>query len=187
MMKKEPFVCSWRAGPVLTAAPRKLLHNPGRILAPHISKGMTVMDIGCGMGFFTIPMSGIAGENGKIIAVDLQQQMLDGLLINAAKTGMKNITAHRCAPDYLGVKSWNGSVDFALVFWMLHEVPDQERLIRELYDTLSKNGKLLFAEPYVHVSGRAFQNSLNMIIKCGFTAAYAPKIAMSRAALLCKL
>lgn len=185
-MENEHSICPWRAGPILTASIRKLFHNPRRILTPYLSEGMTAMDVGCGMGFFTLPMSGIVGKSGKVIAVDLQPEMLGGLKKNAAKIGAENIMPHQCATDSLRVEEWNGAVDFALISWMLHEVPDQERLIRELCATLSDNGKLLFVEPYMHVSGDAFQNSLNMITKCGFAVADAPKVTMSHTALLRK-
>lgn len=82
-MKDTSGVCPWQAGAMLTTPLRKLFHNPQRILQTHLSAGMSAMDVGCGMGYFTIPMSRITGVNGQVIAVDLQPQMLDGLLKNA--------------------------------------------------------------------------------------------------------
>ena len=188
-MEKDNFICSWRIGPILTSSVRKLFHNPQRILPPYLTDGMTAMDIGCGMGFFTIPMSGIVGKNGAVIGVDLQSEMLEGLGKNAEKAGVKNIILHQCAQDSLLVEQWsgangaNGTVDFALVFWMLHEVPDPERLIRELRAVMSPKGKLLFVEPTVHVNKTAFQNSVKMITESGFTVVDTPKIRISRSIL----
>lgn len=186
-MEKKHYVCPWRAGPILATSLRKLIHDPQRILSPYLSKGMTAMDIGCGMGFFTLPMAGIAGESGMVIAVDLQPQMLDGLKGNAARAGVENITPHLCAPDSLRVEAWNSSVDFALLFWMLHEVPDPDRLLREVCAALRPGGKLLFAEPIVHVSAERFQSGLNVITDSGFDVVSRPKIAISRTAVLRKL
>ena len=186
---EKPYNCPWQAGPILTASIRKLLHNPERILSPYVAEGKTAMDIGCGMGFFTLPMSRIVGKNGTVIAVDLQPKMLEGLKKNAdreyaGETEENNITLHQCAFDSLQVGKWNGTVDFALIFWMLHEVPDSESLIRELHAVLSPKGRLLFVEPMMHVSDAKFQNSLNIMMESGFMAIYTPKITMSRAALL---
>ena len=138
------------------------------------------MDIGCGMGFFTIPMSCITGSRGKVIAVDLQPEMLDGLQRNARKSGCENIVLHQCAYNSLNIRQWDNTVDFALVFMMLHEVPDAERLVRELCDALAPGGKLLFAEPVVHVSHECFHQSVSMIEKSGLGDTGSPKIPLCR-------
>lgn len=185
-MEKQHGVCPWQAGSLLTASLRKLLHNPHRITKPYLSDGMTAMDVGCGMGFFTIPMAEIVGKHGKVIAVDLQPQMLEGMTRNANTAGLQNVTANVCGMDSLCVDQWENAVDFALVFMMLHEVPDADRLIREIQAALVPGGKLLFAEPIVHVNKQKFQESLNMIKQIGFQVIDAPKIPICRAAVLQK-
>jgi len=179
-------VCPWQAGSILTSTIRKWFHDPLRIIEPYLSVGMTAMDIGCGVGFFTIPMSGIVGEQGKVIAIDLQRGMLDGLEKIAVHAGTDNITAHLCESNSLRVGQWNHTVDFALVFYMLHEVPDEERLIKELYSALTPNGMILFVEPVFHVSKQKYQQSLNMICRLGFEVLDTPIIPVSRAATIRK-
>ena len=179
-------ICPWQAGSVLASGLRKMFHNPHRILAPYLSEGMKAMDIGCGMGYFTIPMSGMVGKQGTVIAVDLQPEMLAGLKTNAEKAGCENITAHQCGYDSLDINQWDRAVDFALIFMMLHEVPDAERLIREICGALKPGGKLLFAEPIGHVDKKKFQSSLSMIQQSGFDAVGSPKISICRAAIFQK-
>lgn len=58
---------------------RRLVQDPNRILRPYIKPGWTVLDIGPGMGYFTIPTARLVGDTGKVIAADLQQEMLDGV------------------------------------------------------------------------------------------------------------
>ena len=77
-----------------------------------------------------------------------------------------------------------GKIDFALIFWVLHEVPDSARLIREVYAALSNHGKLLFVEPKGHVSERHFDKSLDMMFSAGFKKTGSLKVGLSRAALL---
>ena len=178
-MKKQ-HICPWQGGPFLAASLRKIIHNPHRILKPYLSDGMIAMDIGSGMGFFTIPMSEITGKQGKVIAVDLQPQMLAGLQKKVQKTGIDNITFHQCGNNSLNVKQWDDSVDFVLIMMMLHEVPDADRLIREVYSVLAPGGKLLFSEPVVHVSQSKYKKSLSMIQQTGFSITYKPKIALCR-------
>lgn len=58
---------------------RKWIQNPRKILSPYIEKGMTVLDIGCGPGFFSIEMAHLVGGSGRVIALDLQEGMLQKL------------------------------------------------------------------------------------------------------------
>ena len=173
-------VCPWQASSILTMPIRRLAHNPHRIVSPYLSDGMTVMDIGCGVGFFTIPMAEIIGKQGKAIAVDLQPEMLARLEKNAQKAVVDNITPHQCATNSLNIGQWDGTVDFVLIMMMLHEVPDPDRLIREVYGALTPGGKLLFSEPIGHVKNEKFQSSVNMIQKIGFSIVATPKVRICR-------
>jgi len=183
---KNQKTCPWQGGALLAASIRKLVHNPNRIVSPYLSEGMTAMDIGSGMGFFTIPMSVIAGERGKAIAVDLQPEMLVGLEKKAQKAGSANITFHQCGFDSLNVGQWNGTVDFALIFMMLHEVPDADRLIQEVHSVLAPGGKVLFSEPLGHVGKQKFLHSISMIRQIGFEVIASPKIHLCRSAVFQK-
>ena len=177
-------VCPWQAGSILSAPIRKLFHKPLRILSPYLDKGMTAMDIGCGMGFFTLPMAEIVGANGNVIAVDMQQGMLEGLKKNLEKANRSNVVLAQCERDSLRIGKLGGTVDFALIFYMLHEVPDPDRLIGELRAALSPKGKILFVEPKLHVSGATFQKSMKMMKEFGLEVIETPKIPVSRSALL---
>jgi ubiquinone/menaquinone biosynthesis C-methylase UbiE len=90
-------------------------------------------------------MAKLVGDQGRVIAVDLQQKMLDVLLQRAEKAGLADhIQTHECEQDRLGV---DAQADFALAFMMVHEVPDQRRMYGEIYGCLKLDGKLLVAEP----------------------------------------
>jgi ubiquinone/menaquinone biosynthesis C-methylase UbiE len=168
------------AGPV-----RGLFHSPYRIIKPYLSEGMTVMDVGCGMGFFTVPMAKMVGRTGRVIAVDIQRQMLAGMVRYAGReTVADRIEPHLCGADSLRVERWNGTVDFVLVFMMLHEVSDQERMIREMHSALKPGGRLLFAEPVIHVGKKTYDGELSGMKAAGLRVATVPKIPICRAALL---
>lgn len=151
-MMTETHVCPWQRGNLLAISARRLVHNPKRILGPHLAEGMTVMDVGCGMGYFTIPMARMVGESGRVIAADLQPEMLKGMLRNAEKSEVKNrIEPRLCGKASMNIGNLSGKINFAILFMMLHEVPDRERLVREVSDALEPGGQLLFAEPVGHV------------------------------------
>ena len=179
-------VCPWHSGPLLMTSLRKLAHNPHHIVQPYLFEGMTAMDIGSGMGFFTIPMAGITGKQGKVIAVDLQPEMLAGLEINANKSGIDNIILHQCGHNSLNIMQWNNTVDFVLIMMMLHEVPDAKRLIHEVYNVVAPGGKLLFSEPVGHVSRKQFQSSVSLMEQAGFKIVTFPKINFCRSAVFQK-
>ena len=167
-------ICPWWGGYFIDNPMRRLLHNPEKIVGPYVQPGMTVMDVGCGMGFFSIAMARIVGDQGRVIAVDLQQKMLDVLRKRAEKAGVAvRIRTHRCEPNRLGVE---GPLDFALAFMMIHEVPDQSRLLGEIHGCLKPGGKLLAAEPRIHVPGNAFLQTVATAEKLGFRSVDEPRV-----------
>ena len=93
-------VCPWWHAYTFDNPLRRLLHNPSAIVGEHVGEGMRVLDLGCGMGFFSIAMARMVGDSGLVIAVDLQQKMLDVLMRRATRAGVAaRIRPHRCDPD----------------------------------------------------------------------------------------
>ena len=144
---------------------------------------MTVLDAGCGPGFFSIVMAEMVGPTGLVVASDLQQGMLQKVRQKTRGTSLDDrVLLHQCQSDKIG---WTSSVDFVLAFYMLHEVPDQKVFFQEMKSILRPGGKLLLVEPPVHVTRRAFQESLLYACDVGFTAERGPKILFSKSRILC--
>jgi ubiquinone/menaquinone biosynthesis C-methylase UbiE len=178
----SPHLCPWWGGYFIDNRFRRLLHKPEKILAPYVTTGMTVMDFGCGMGFFAIPMARLVGDVGHVIAADLQQQMLDVLQKRAEKAGVADrIQTCRCEPNSIGNRK---PTDFALAFYSAHEVPDLRRLLREIHGCLRLEGKLLVAEPIGHVTTTDFERMLSLADEVGLSVEERPSIRLSRAAVL---
>ena len=152
------FTCPWWLLFTFDNPLRRLVHDPGEILGAYVSPGDTVLDVGCGMGYFTLGLAELVGEKGHIIAADLQEKMLAGLQKRAKRTNLlSRIQFHRTEPGRIGVE---GSFDFALAFWMVHEVRDQTVFLQEIYEVLKTGGKLLIVEPKIHVSCEAFDETV---------------------------
>jgi ubiquinone/menaquinone biosynthesis C-methylase UbiE len=183
-MHKEnhPHVCPAVFAGSLDNSVRKLVHKPGRILKAHISKGMTVLDLGCGPGFFTIEMAKLVGETGKVIAADLQQGMLDKVAMKIKGTDLEHrIELHNCLEDFIGISQ---KVDFILAFWMVHEVPDQKKLFEEMKSVLNPGGRIWIIEPKIHVTEKAFQKMTGLLELSGLKIIEKPGIWLSRSVVL---
>jgi ubiquinone/menaquinone biosynthesis C-methylase UbiE len=180
-------VCPWWVGYLLASPIRKLVHDPRSILEAYVKSGMTALDIGCAMGFFSLPLARLAGPRGKIICLDLQQKMLDSLRKRARKAGLLDRLELRVSStESLGLKGFEGSVDFALAFAVVHEVASPSGLFGEIYQALKPDAQLLVAEPSLHVSKVAFESSITSAKEAGFIETDRPRIPRSRAILFHK-
>jgi ubiquinone/menaquinone biosynthesis C-methylase UbiE len=178
-------VCPARGSKGLDNAFRKLVQNPQKILRPYIQPDMTILDFGCGSGFFTREIAAMLTLLGKVIAADLQDEMLNILREKIAGTEQEaKIRLHKCQKDSIGLDE---QVDFGLAVWMVHEVPDKVRLFQELHRLLIPGGKFLVIEPLVHVSARSFAVMCEKAESCGFKVVDRPKVFFSRSALLAKV
>jgi ubiquinone/menaquinone biosynthesis C-methylase UbiE len=161
---------------------RRLIHNPEKIFSGLVTEGMTVMDIGCGMGYFTLGLAELVGDTGHVIAVDLQQQMLGIMLKRATKKGLGHrITPHRAEADSINIST---PVDFVLAFWMIHEVPDPSFFFKEVAAILKPSAKMLYAEPAFHVPEEKYNQILADAAESGLSISCPLAIRFSRAALL---
>jgi len=178
-------VCPWWLAYTFDNPLRRLFHDPHKILADYVTEGMTVMDIGCGMGYFTLGMANLVGNNGKVIAVDLQQEMLNVTLKRARAKGLApRIRPHRAEPESINIST---PVDFILAFWMVHEVLNPVALFNEAATVLKPTAKLFYAEPLFHVPEKRFRKLLADADKAGLRFSRKLSIRFSRAALLEKI
>ena len=181
LLRRHRHVCPWWSCFTFDNFMRKWFQDPVRILAPYVRPGDTALDIGPGMGYFSIPLAEMVGDRGRVIAADLQARMLARLKKRAAQKNIAHrIETHLTTRDALGITA---SVDFALAFWMVHEVPDQMRFFQEVRRLLKPDGTLLVAEPVMHVRGRDFDRTVRIAGSTGFRFKDRPVIKFSRTAL----
>ena len=170
----------WAGG--LDIGIRKWVHNPRKIFTPYITPDMKILDLGCGPGFFSMELAQMLNEQGHITALDLQQGMLDRVKKKVIGTSLEDkITLHKCDKDSLNLI---GKFDFAFSFWVIHEIPDKERLFSELKSVMKPNGKVLIVEPRVHTTKKYFAELLEIINHVGFELIGTPEIFFSRSLLL---
>nr|WP_321496868.1 class I SAM-dependent methyltransferase [uncultured Methanolobus sp.] len=177
-------VCPVERSGSLDSSLRRWLQNPQKILSPYVSEGMEVLEIGCGPGFFTMDMGRMVGKSGRVLAVDLQEGMLQKVKEKIRLSGEElNIELHKCESDRLGV---SGEFDLVFLFYVVHELPDQERFFKELSSLLKMDGRILIVEPPMHVSKKAFDEMLEIAGKAGFVVTGRPKMFPNKVVLLGK-
>jgi ubiquinone/menaquinone biosynthesis C-methylase UbiE len=174
-------VCPVERAGALDSSLRRLIQNPKRILKKYLKTGDKVLDLGCGPGFFTIDIAQLAGESGLVYAADIQEGMLDRVRKKISSYNLKNIQVHKCEESAINL---NDRVDFILAFYMIHEIPDQDKTFSELKKILNPNGKILIIEPNFHVTKQDFQNMIIRLDKAGFKIIEKPKLFFSRSVLI---
>jgi ubiquinone/menaquinone biosynthesis C-methylase UbiE len=182
MSRQKNRVCPVSLAGGLDNIIRRWLQNPRKILAPYIQEGMTVLDIGCGPGFFSIEMAQLVGKSGKVFAADLQEGMLQKLKTKIQGTELEDrVRLHKCETNTLGLPE---KVDFVLAFYMVHEVPDQQRFFKEIKSGLTQNGRVLIIEPPFHTSKQAFEEMVRKAQEAGLRLINQPKIFPNKAVFL---
>jgi ubiquinone/menaquinone biosynthesis C-methylase UbiE len=181
-------VCPVWIGYLLASPIRKLLQNPKKILCHYVKEGMMVLDIGCAMGFFSLPLSKMVGSKGKVICVDVQEGMIKALKKRAVKAGLAaRIETRLCDRGALGLNDLAKKIDFALASAVVHEIPDPSLFFTELYEVIKPGGKCLVVEPKGHVAEKDFDLTVSVAQKSGLNVVESPHIARSRAVLFEKL
>jgi ubiquinone/menaquinone biosynthesis C-methylase UbiE len=175
-------VCPVWVGYVLASPVRKLLQNPNRILKPYVNEAMTVADIGCAMGFFSLPLAKMVGADGKVVCVDIQERMIRSLEKRAQKAGLSGrIETIICNDKSLGLDDFKKKIDFALAIGVVAAVPDSARFFSEIKEAMKPTGRLLMAEGKLFVSETDFERTVS-IAKCnGFEVTDRPQIKRGRA------
>jgi len=182
-------VCPVWAGYLMASPVRRwITGKPESLLEPYVKEGMTVLEPGPGMGFFTLPLARMVGSTGRVIAVDIQPRMLDKLEQRAHEAGLLDrIELREAEPDHFTVAKWENTIDFALAFAVVHETPSPDAFFREVAVTLKPKGVVFFAEPSGQVGQAAFELEIDAARQAGFVLVSRPRVRGSRAAVLRKV
>lgn len=102
----------------------------------------TVLDVGAGSGFFTIPMA--ESTSSTVYALDPDSRMLSVIEEKAKEKGLSNI---ELIQDYLeDLSLQNDSIDFVMASLILHEVSSLSKALSKIYEVLNTGGHLLCLE-----------------------------------------
>ena len=178
----KAHICPHQMAFTLDNGLRRLIQHPQRIVGPYLRVGHSAVDLGCGPGFFTVDMARLVGDGGQVIAVDLQEKMLDHVARKARRKNVaERIRLHRCRPERIGLTA---AADFVLAYYMVHETPEPAAFLAEIRRFLKPGGRLLVVEPRFHVSKKAFVRLAALAEAVGYTIADRPRGKGGRSLLL---
>ena len=109
-----------------------------------LKPGMVLCDLGCGNGYWTLPMARDVGPEGKVYAVDIQKEMLQKLNVRAAKFDLKNIVPTLGTVD--NPKLPVGEIDLLLMVDVYHEFSHPESMLWEIRRSLTPTGVVALLE-----------------------------------------
>jgi len=128
----------------LDSPQRRVFLNSENILKRiQVKPQMKVADVGCGTGFFTIPMAKIVGDKGKVFAIDIQEKMIAILNEKIQKLKIKNVETLVSTEENIPLP--NESVDLAFMASVLHEL-DSYATVKEICRFLKPQGVLAVLE-----------------------------------------
>jgi ubiquinone/menaquinone biosynthesis C-methylase UbiE len=121
--------------------------DPSQVLAhAGIPRGAKIADLGCGNGYYPVALAELAGSDGEVYAVDVQEEALEATVSLARHRGLKNIYTIRHNLEKPGLKIPENSCDFVVLASTLHQTKNQKNVLRESYRLLKTGGKLLVIE-----------------------------------------
>lgn len=136
---------SYRGAPWLIRATREKEESCSELLkALHLQPGQVACDIGCGNGFYTLKLAKLVGEKGRVMAVDIQPEMLSLLKERAKSENVTNIKPVLSTVIDPGLAE--ASVDLILLVDVYHEFSHPERMLQALRKSLKPKGRIALVE-----------------------------------------
>ena len=136
---------SWVYADWLTRPERQREEQPDRLVnSLDIQPGATVVDLGAGVGYFTWRLARKVGRAGKVIAVDIQQEMLDMLAVNLRERGIENVETVLATPQ--DPRLPQAAVDLVLLVDVYHELAHPALTLAHIRRSLKPAGRLVVVE-----------------------------------------
>ena len=143
---------------------------------------MTVLDLGCGTGYFTLEIAKLLENKGKVIAADVQKGMLDFLKIKLRTSDLHDvIQIHNNQDTALGLTE---KVDFIFAFYSFHEMKYMDNIIIDIKNILKPETRVLISEQIFHVSRNQFDTIIHKMENTGLEICERPKIFLSRTVIM---
>jgi len=156
---------------------RHLFETPARLLKDYVKHGMTVLDVGCGTGYYSLGMARSVGPKGRVIAVDTETEAIATLRRKADVAGLsERIETRLCSAQNLGLADLDGKIDFALAVYVVHHAKAPRSLMSDVHGALKHGGKFLVVEPRHHASAAGCESTEAAARDAGFALTDHPRL-----------
>lgn len=146
---------------------RAIVQNRGKILREAgVREGMTLVDFGCGPGFFTVKGAEVVGDEGMVFAFDVQEEMIARVKRKMERVGVRNVVAEVVQTGSLPVG--DGSVDLVFLYGVYPEIDDQEGALSEFRRILKPGGTLVLHELKFEVGKKEKEERIHEVEAKGF-------------------
>ena len=177
----RPHVMPWWLGPLLVNPLRRLTTDPKALLAPLVKLGDTALENGPGYGFFTRFLAEAVGQDGRVVCVDVQPQMLRGLERRLDRFRLRGrVETRQCSTSDLGVEDLDASVDLVVAVNVVHEMSRPAAALAQMAGTLRSGGRLLLVEPRGHCPTDVFRAELRWLEQAGLRRIEQPQRTQAR-------
>jgi ubiquinone/menaquinone biosynthesis C-methylase UbiE len=137
-----PFALSW-----IVDNPLRRWDMRNALVHAGLRPGETVLELGPGPGAFTLEAAQRVGPAGKVIAVDIQPEMIAQVQARVQAAGVTNVDTHVASAYELPLE--DASVDRTYLVTVLPEVPDPVRALREIRRVLKPGGVVSMTEEFL--------------------------------------
>lgn len=117
-----------------------------------VRAGMAIADVGAGTGLFTRLFAPLAGETGRVFAVDISQEFVDHIVIAARKDKLKNVEGVVCKPDSVELPA--ASVDLVFICDTYHHFEFPHKTMRSIHKALKPGGRVVLID-YHRIPGKS--------------------------------
>ncbi len=163
-----PHRCPWLIQYFLVSPLRRWLEPAGELLDPHVRPGMTVLEPGCGFGYFSLPLARLVGSSGNVLCVDVEAGAIERLNRRAQRAGLQDqISARTCDVGNMGLDAYRGKVDLVVLVHTLHEFDDLPGFFDQIRGLLAADGRIWVVERFGHVQPDQFQAMLTCAAQHG--------------------
>lgn len=143
---RQPRPMPHQLSKVLDSPLRMTYRNPAQLLGEFgIADGMSVLDLGCGSGTFTLAIARMVGTAGQVYAVDIQPPFVDQTQRRAAAAQLSDRVQCHCSGAY-NLPLADDSVDTVVMIATLAEIPDKQKALAEVRRVLKPMGRLAVSE-----------------------------------------
>jgi ubiquinone/menaquinone biosynthesis C-methylase UbiE len=172
---------------ILAKPIRNVWETPRRLLMPYMEEGMSVLDVGCGAGFYSLGIARLVGPTGRVFSVDADAEAVAALKKKAEDAGFaERIETRICSSQDLGVSDLRGHVDFALAVYVVHHAANADTLMSDVYGALKRGRKFLVIEPKHHASAVECEAIEASARRAGFAVGSHPRLARDWAVVFVK-